>query len=186
VKDRNSRSGRGPRAVPSGTAPRRDVGIVVAPRSRPPFEVNALALEDDTYHVLSASPEYREPTEHPIRLWTAVHEQEPSEPGSVIVQAGNPPRLLAVVHDLSEEPTWREAWVIAALDGVLREAERRTISHLGLEPLGGVYGKLRPDRFVSLLRDALASFRPQRLERVWLVPKAGTERAWERALRAGD
>ena len=182
MKDRTSRSGRGPRAVPSGAEPRGGAQIVVAPRSRPPFEVGAHALEDDTYHVLSASPELREPTEHPIRVWTAVHEQEPAEPGSVIVKAGTPLRLLAVVHDLSEEPTWREAWVAAALEAVLREAERRAITHLGLEPLGAVHGNLRPDRFVSMLHGALESVRPQRLERVWLMPKAGTERAWEGAL----
>jgi hypothetical protein len=158
------------------------VRVVVAPRSQPPFEVDALALEDDTYHVLSASPDYREPKEHPIRLWTEVHEQEPAEPGSVIVKAGTPPRLLAVVHDLSQEPTWREAWVVATLEGVLREAERQAITHLGLEPLGGVHGRLRPERFAALLREALETVRPQRLERVWLMPKAGTERAWERAL----
>jgi hypothetical protein len=144
--------------------------------------VGAYALEDDTYHVLSASPEFREPTEHPIRLWTAVHEQEPVEPGTVIVKAGKPVKLLAVVHDLSEVPTWREAWVVAALEAILRETERRAITHVGLEPLGAVHGKLRPDRFVSLLHGALDSVRPQRLERVWLMPRAGTERAWERAL----
>ena len=83
---------------------------------------------------------------------------------------------------MSQEPTWREAWVVAALEAVLREAERRAITHLGLEPLGGVHGKLRPVRFVLLLRGALESVRPQCLERVWLMPKAGTERAWERAL----
>lgn len=182
MNDRTSRSRRGPRAVPSGADPRGGVRIFVAPRSPSPFEVDAHALEDDTYHVLSASPEFREPTEHPIRLWTAVHEQEPAEPGSVIVKAGTPLKLLAVVHDLSEEPTWREAWVVAALEAVLHEAERRAITDLGLEPLGAIHGKLRPDRFVSLLRKALESVRPRRVERVWLMPKAGTERAWERAL----
>jgi len=169
MQDGTSRSGSGPR-------------VVVAPRSLPPFVVDAFVLEDDTYHVLSASPEYREPTEHPIRLWTEVHEQEPAEPGSVIVKAGAPSKLLAVVHDLSQEPTWREAWVVAALEAVLREVERQAIIQLGLEPLGGVHGKLRPARFVLLLRGAFESVRPQCLARVWLMPKAGTERAWERAL----
>lgn len=182
MNDGTSRSGDGPRAVPSGEDPRQGVRFVVAPRSRPPFDVGAFALEDDTYHVLSASPEYREPTEHPIRLWTEVHEQEPAEPGSVIVRAGAPPKLLAVVHDLSRDPTWREAWVAAALEAVLREAEHRAVTRLGLEPLGGVHGKLRPGRFVSLWGEALGTVRPRRLERVWLIPKAGTERAWERAL----
>jgi hypothetical protein len=182
VDDENSRSGDGPQALPSGEDPQRGVRFVVAPRSQPPFDVGALALEDDTYHVLSASPEYREPTEHPIRLWTAVHEQEPAEPGSVIVKAGAPPKLLAVVHDLSRDPTWREAWVAASLEAVLREAEHRAVTNLGLEPLGGVHGKLRPGRFASLLREALGTVRPRYLERVWLMPKAGTERDWERAL----
>jgi hypothetical protein len=158
------------------------VRFSVAPRSRPPFEIGACVLEDDTYHVLSAGPEYREPTEHPIRLWTEAHEQQPAQPGSVIVKAGAPTTLLAVVHDLSRDPTWREAWVVTSLEAALREAERRAVTHLGLEPLGAVHGRLRPGRFAALLREALSTVRPRHLERVWLMPKAGTERAWERAL----
>jgi hypothetical protein len=160
------------------------IDIVVAPRSRPPFDVGALALEDDTYHVLSASPDYREPTEHPIRIWTEVHEQEPAETGSVVVRSGSPPALLAVVHDLSRDPTWRESWVSDALEAVLREGERRGITHLGLEPLGAVHGKLSPGRFASLLRDALDRVRPETLTRLWVVPRAGREETWERALGA--
>jgi hypothetical protein len=159
------------------------VDLVVAPRSRPPFDVGALALEDDTYHVLSADPDYREPTEHPIRIWTAVHEQEPAETGSVVFRSGSPPALLAVVHDLSRDPTWCEAWVTDALEAVLREGERRGITHLGLEPLGAVHGKLTPDRFASLLRDALDRVRPRALARLWVMPGGGREEAWERALR---
>jgi hypothetical protein len=139
-------------------------------------------VEDDTYHVLSAGPEIREPAEHPIRLWTELHELEPAVAGSVIVRPGSPPRWLAVVHDLSLDPTWRENWVAAALEGVLREAARRAVSRLGLEPLGCVHGKLQPDRFASLLAAALDRVHPRTLERLWIMPKAGTESLWERTL----
>ena len=47
------------------------VRIHVACEDRPPFEVDAIAIEDDTYSVLSADPTFHESTEHPIRTWTA-------------------------------------------------------------------------------------------------------------------
>jgi hypothetical protein len=178
MNDETSDQKRGLHAVPD---PGRTVRVVVAPRSSPPFDVDAHALEDDTYFVLSAGTEIRETPEHPIRLWTELQNVEPAEPGSVIVKAGSPMRLLAVVHDLSRDPTWREDWVAAALEAVLREAEQRKIRRLGLEPLGCVHGRLRPDRFATLLSAALDRVRPQVLERVWVMPKAGTESAWVNA-----
>jgi hypothetical protein len=155
--------------------------VVCAARSQPPFDVGAVVLEDDTYCVLSADPEVREPDEHPIRLWNALHELEPAQPGSLIVRAGTPPIWLAIIHDLSQDPTWSETWVVAALATVLAKVERGQIARLGLQPLGGVHGKLGPDRFATLLGRALDDSRPRSLERLWLLPPAGTERAWERA-----
>jgi hypothetical protein len=106
------------------------VRIVPAPEDQPPFPVDALAVEDDTYFVLGADPEVREPNEHPIRLWKQIHEAEPAAPGSVSVKEGEdggPTRFLAVVHDLSQEPSWREEWVAQALGEVLRETGQRKV-----------------------------------------------------------
>ena len=144
--------------------------VVAAPADRPPFAVDALVVEDDTYGVLGADPEFREPTEHPLRILTAVHEMVPARPGTIRLAPGDPPRLLAVVHDLSLDPTWKEEWVAQALDGALLESERRGLRSLGLPVLGAVHGRMPAEKFLDTLVDALARRPASTLERAWLVP----------------
>ena len=141
--------------------------LVAAPA--PPFAVEAVVEEEDTYLVLSAPPEVRDEPEHPIRLMTELLEARGEEPGSVVVRPGPPLRLLAVVHDLSAEPTWREEWVASALNNVFRVARRRRLRSLALPFLARRHGKLEPERFVALLRGALERGVPENLQRLWLI-----------------
>jgi len=157
------------RAKRTGGGPARPVVLVAAPRERPPFPVDGVVLEDDTWLVLGADPEFREPTEHPIRIWTALHEAQPLEPGTVSVVESHPLRLHAIVHDLSRDPTWREEWIGAALAELFRAAGRRGLRSLALPILGGVHGHLPAERFLVLLEAALESAAPGRLERLWLI-----------------
>lgn len=120
-----------------------------------PLDVDAVVIEDDTYSVLSADPEFHEPTEHPLRIWTAAHEAVPAPPGTVAVRSGEPLKLLAVVHDLAEDPTWKEEWVASALLEIFEQADRLEIRSLALPVLGAVHGRLPVERFVLLLRQAL-------------------------------
>jgi len=143
--------------------------VVVATAEHPPFDVDAIVIEDDTYFVLGASPEVREPTESPLRLWTELHESEPATPGEVVFRPGVPRRMSAVVHDLSQDPTWTEGWVARALSESLRLAGERGFRSLGLQPLGCVHGRLAPDRFPALLRRALEESEPRPVARIWLI-----------------
>ena len=47
-------------------------------------------------------------------------------------QDAAPPRLLAVVHDLSLEPTWKEEWIQEALVNALASAEEHHLRALAL------------------------------------------------------
>lgn len=167
----NDDTRRGLRVIRGGRAsePRTTLRIAGATEDRPPFPVDAVVLEEDTYFVLSTDPRLREPAEHPIRIWTELHEVEPALPGSVVVRRGQAGRMLAVVHDLSQNPTWRKEWVASALTEVLRLVLERRIRGLGLWLLGAVYGKLGADGFMALLREALEQARPASLERLWLI-----------------
>jgi hypothetical protein len=133
------------------------VRVVVAPAEDFPFEVNAMVFEDDTYFVLGADTEVREPKEHPVRVWTEVHETEPAALGSVRVREGRPLRLH--VHDLSDDPTVRLDSVSTALTEILRLVDDRGIRALGLPVLGTVHGKLPAETFARSLRDALRAGR---------------------------
>ncbi len=160
--------------------------IVAAPRSSPPFAVDAVVEEEDTYLVLSADPQVRAPREPLMRVLTDVLEARPEVPGSVVERRGRPPRWLAVVHDLSADPTWREEWIEAALGEVFRRAARRRLPSLALPLLGTVHGRLPRRRCLELIhravdRAAAAGMAPRRL---WLVVPEEAAGSVARAVRS--
>jgi hypothetical protein len=152
----------------------RGLRIVAAPVDAQPFPVDAVADEEDTFLVLSAEAVLHAPADHPIRVLHDAFAAEPAELGSVVVREDTPLRLLAVVHDLDQDPTWRVEWVAAALAAVLRETENRGLRSLALPLIGTRHGRLDPERCVDLLRDALDATPPSVLQRLWLVVPADT------------
>jgi O-acetyl-ADP-ribose deacetylase (regulator of RNase III) len=106
---------------------------------------------------------------------TEAHEAEPAPPGTVVARPGEPLLLLAVVHDLAQDPTWREEWIGAALAGVLREVRARRVRALALPVLGARHGRMPPAAFAGLLRAALESDAPPSLARLWLQAAGETE-----------
>jgi len=151
----------------------RSVQIIATPENKPPFRVDAVAAEEDTFLVLSAPPIVREPDEHPVRLMTRLIEMVPETPGTVLVKGKSPLRLLAIVHDLNQEPSWREEWVAKALQEIFREAEERNLRSIALPLLGTLHGSMKKERFAALLKSALEGRTPGHLERIWLViPRA--------------
>ena len=146
-----------------------NVRVVTAPAWAAPFEVEAVAREEDTFLVLSADPTVRDPGEPLMKVLTAALESEPRPLGSVVVRPGQPLELLAVVHDLSLDPTWKEEWVASAIDAVLAEARERELRSIAVPPLGAVHGRMPVERFVALLAAALRRGPTGRLERLWIV-----------------
>jgi hypothetical protein len=145
------------------------VRIVAAPEDQPPFPVEAIVFEEDTYLVLSADWGKIESDDHPLAIMVEALETEPEKPGRVVVYEENPLRFLAVVHDLDQEPSWREDWIEKALEEVFREAERRKLQRIALPFLGTKHGSLGKERFAALFRGFLKC-RPSPYHlRVWLV-----------------
>jgi len=150
------------------------VQIFVGPENMAPYPVEAWAAEEDTYLMLSADPEVVESKEDLKQVMAQVLTTSPAAPGSVMVKAGYPLRLLAIIHDLNQEPSWKEEWVASALDGIFQEAESCKIRSLALPLLGTLHGSLERQRFLALLQDALERRSPRHLTRLWLVVPAGT------------
>jgi hypothetical protein len=148
---------------------RRELEVIAATEGAAPFATDAVVNEEDTYLVLSADAEIRDSQIARLRIFHEAFTAKPAQPGSVVVRPGSPLRLLAVVHDLSHQPTWSEEWVGAALDAILREVGTRGVRTLAMPLLGRVHGALPAERFVLLLRSALDRRAPSGLERVWLV-----------------
>lgn len=152
------------------------VRIVSAPVTSPPFHVQALVFEEDTWLIMSEHPEACEPEEHPIRMMTQMIEIHPEKVGTVLVRGQNPIRFLAIVHDVDQEPTWREEWVESALMEIFVNAEQRGIQSIGLPLIGTLHGKLENQRFVELLHKVLVQMTFNHLKRLWLIAPAENER----------
>jgi len=150
------------------------VRIVAAPEDEPPFPVEAVVLEEDTYLVLSAGWDKIESDDPPAGILTEAFDAKPKEPGSVVVYEDSPLRFLAVVYDFDQEPSWREEWVESALEGVFREAERRRLQTIALPFLGTKHGLLEKERFPLLLRGFLERNRSSHPLRLWLALPGNT------------
>jgi hypothetical protein len=148
--------------------------IVAAPEEKPPFDIDAVAYEEDTYLVLSADPKVREPKDHPVKIMTKLIETTPETPGSVLVRGKYPLRFLAIIHDFNQEPTWREEWITSALSAIFKEAETRKLTSVALPMLGCLHGSLDRKRFFGLLRSAVAQSTQMHLKRIWLITPPGT------------
>jgi len=159
--------------------------VVVAPAGNPPFPIAAEVCEEDTFLVLSAATTVHEPGEDLATIATAMRTWKPRRPGGVAVCPGDPPRLLAIVHDLDRDPSWCDDWVLQATRAALDEAERRGLGSLSMPLLGTCHGGLDPLRFASLLTDAVRDFTPRRLHALWLISPPGIEYALAAVLRRG-
>jgi len=148
--------------------------IVAALEKDPPFRVDAMAVEEDTFLVLSAGGRVSEISEPLIKIMTRVINTRPRRPGSVIVQERTPLRLLAVIHDLNEEPSWREDWVTRALKGIFHETEMRKLRSIGIPFLGTLHGTMERGRFLVLLRSSIESVSLHHLKQLWLIVPTGT------------
>jgi len=147
--------------------------IAASPKEYPPFPVDAFVYEEDTFLVLSADPTPRDVKVPMARIMTRLIETQPQAPGSILIRGIVPLRLLAVVHDLNQDPSWKEEWIEKALEGVFQEAEGRSLSAVALPLLGTVHGTLESGRSVALLAAVLGRTAPRRLKRIWLMVQKG-------------
>ncbi len=150
------------------------LGITVAPSDSDPFSVEAEIVEEDTWQVLGAGPEVTVPAEHPVQVLTEALEARPVPVGSVIVREGRPLRLIAVVHDLNQEPSCRPEWVAAALGEAFSIVESRAIRSLALPLLGVRHGRLPATDFVELLAGIVREQVLCHLRKLWLKAPAET------------
>lgn len=156
--------------------------VMLAGEGRVPFEPDAVILEDDTYRVLSADPDFQPAGDHPIRVMTEAWSAKPLEVGSVYaVEKTSPVELHVVIYDLSADPIFRSEWVDRALGEVLSIAEERGWRRLVLPILGRRHGQLTPRRFAQLLLSHLARWHVESRE-LWVVAEGSDRREFERLL----
>lgn len=124
---------------------------VASPTAYP--NVDAVVREDDTHHVLSADPTFREPTVHPVRIYTKVLDAVPSSLGQINTVSSKPLILRAVVHELSRTPSVRLLDVKNATADLFVKYKDLEIGSLSMPLLGTVYGRLDSIDVLSMLRE---------------------------------
>lgn len=116
----------------------------------------AIVYEQDTALVLTAPADIKYSVESNNQLLNQAITQPELIPGSVLVRNQFPWQFLAIVHDLNQEPTWREQWIVTALQTILRESEHRQLHSIAMPLLGTVHGSLTTTRFFELFRAVIA------------------------------
>jgi len=145
------------------------VDIVVAPRELPPFDIDAVVEEQDTALILSEPGNITEPGNKPAWfLANKLESQSLFKPGSVIKRDGKIIRLLAIVHDLDMEPSWRSEWVAQALDNIIKVSHIQGISSIQLPVVGAQYGRFNIQDFLQLLVMAIKNSQGT-LKKIWLI-----------------
>ncbi len=145
------------------------VRVGLAAEGMPP-PTHAVVHEEDTWRVLSSDPSVvREPGESLSHAMIRALNARPLAPGSVLVRAHRPVRLLAIVYDFDQDPFWREGWIASALEGILHKADILGLRSMTVPLLGTTHGALPEARYASLLKDALQGYARGPLRRVQLV-----------------
>jgi hypothetical protein len=157
--------------------------IVASPEDAPPFRLDAFVFEEDTFLVMSSDTTVREPKESMVRIMSRLLETQPAVPGSVLVRGKDPLQFLAIVHDFNEDPSFKEEWLVSALEGVFKSSENLQLRSLALPLIGTRYGFIKTERFADLLELALRSVTLQHLRRLWLIVPGGTARDMIRQLK---
>jgi hypothetical protein len=70
---------------------------------------------------------------------------------------------------VDRSPTWQDAWVVEAVDGVLAKAGELSLRTLALPVLGAKHGSIKPERFAVILREALDNITTLSLDTLWLL-----------------
>lgn len=154
--------------------------MIIEPHDQAACDPHAIVREEDVQLILTAAATPAPPTQSLAELERAALNAPCRSPGSVVVRAGRPMLLLAVIHDLDDEPSWREEWILSATAAALRAARWRGLMHLSMPLLGTVHGRLDPWRAAELLVRALHEEPSGRPETLWIEHADAQIVAWLR------
>ncbi len=144
-----------------------------------PPESQALVVPQDVHLLLGEAAPLEDHGDSPERAERKAAAAEPRVPGTLVVRAGTPLLLQAVVYDFARTPHARAADVYEALTSSLEEARQRGLTRLALQPVGTAHMGIDPRTFMRLLLLACSSAAElgTSLERVRVVLPAPAELA---------
>jgi len=145
------------------------IDIVIASKTVAPFDIEAVVEEQDAALILSKPDIIYDPGDKPAWfLANKLESQSLLKPGAVIKRGVKPFQLLAIVHDLDQEPSWSSVWIAQSLENILKLSEELDLSAIQLPVLGAVHGRFEIAEFIQLLISAVSKNKCA-LKKIWLV-----------------
>lgn len=146
------------------------IEVYAAPREYPPFTCQALVQEQDTNLLLGDQQTVIEPEQPAWYLANTLERDQPVyRPGDVVMKRGQPMQLMAIVHDIEQEPTTNLETIRLAWQNVMQITAQKNISHLGVPALGSVHGKIACIDSLQALAEVVRSQAPDCLQKIWII-----------------
>lgn len=157
------------RLIQGGPRPQAIIGSIRlylgGQQEKPPFDPEIQVVEEDTWQVLSADNVAHEVDEHPIRLMTALIDQQPLAIGQVL-KGRKCWRL--VTTDFDQQISCRTEWIQLALNNLFSELQLQSISSLAMALPGVEHGYVQTADSVALLLDAIVQHQDKLECQMWL------------------
>lgn len=134
-----------------------------------PGDVDAVVVEQDTALVLDVNDEIKDSGESMESLTRKIADGGHAEQGSVVVLATVPRRILAIVHNFDNDPSWTEAAVIETVQRVLELSAERRFKSIAMPLLGTVHGDMPVARAREILDEAIAAMPGRTLRKICLL-----------------
>lgn len=149
--------------------------VVAAPQKWPPFHYQAIVEEQDTYLVFDEQTTITDPGKPVWYLASKLERMRVHKLGSVIIQDHAPIRLLAVIHDVDQDPICRTESIMPAYQSVMMAVNKRNIVSLALPLLGTVHGKVPVNESIRFLSESVCEGFPAPLQQLWLILPPGCD-----------
>lgn len=122
-----------------------------------PPDSQALVVPQDVHLLLGEAAPVEDHAESPEGAARAAAAAEPRLRGTLVVRAGAPLLMQAVVYDFARTPHTRAGDVYEALTSSLEEARQRGLARLALQPVGTAHLGIDAGTFLRLLLLACTS-----------------------------
>ena len=147
--------------------------------ARLPLSVEAQIVEQDTAMLLEEPTQidatllqHNEGEGYHSLINEMLHQQRQYEVGSIALREGTPERIMLVVHDLNQSPSWSEAGIKQALNTLFALLPRYRFNAIALPTLAHRHGKLPVERFLALLCEQMRERPPLWGGDIWIqVPR---------------
>ena len=146
------------------------IAVYSAPPEHPPFRCEAVVVEQDTNLILGEQTTLVEPDKPAWYLANTLERDQPVyKLGDVIIKRGLPMQLMAIVHDIEQQPTCDSGILKLAWQNLMAISAQNNVKTLATPALGSVHGKIVLEDALQLFGQAIHDHAPPCLEKIWLV-----------------